>query len=151
MIRFLKAQLMFLADPVLATVNWNIFGAEYCATGLLLCKWSLWCFRSALKWKIEGSFFFMAEVAGEEVFRWSEIFLHVWLGFGSLLQPLCPLFTLSLSCACPYYSCSLPPFFFLFMLTGKKRSLVGEFPWTVMLAALTLFSVFSECCILGLF
>lgn len=81
---------------------WNISGAEYCATGLLLCKWSLWCFKSALKWKIEGSFFFsMAEIAGEKYFRWSEIFLHVWLGFGSLLhshmQPLHVIFVLCLS------------------------------------------------------
>lgn len=56
---------------------------------------------------------------------------------------------LSLSCAYPYYSCSLSPPFFV--LTGKKRSLVGKFPGIVMCAPLTLFSLFSETAYLGYF
>lgn len=36
MIKFLNAQLVFLADPVLATVIETYL--EHCAAGLLLCK-----------------------------------------------------------------------------------------------------------------
>lgn len=73
----------------------------------------------------------MSEVAGEKIFKWSDIFLHVLLGFGSLLQLPC-------SYLCPgLILIILVPCLPCFMLTGKKRSLVGKFPVIVMLAPLT--------------
>jgi len=116
MIRFLNAQVTLLADPVLATVIetylWqSIVLLDCCCVndpcGVLKVLWNK---------KLE-EVSSLAEIAGEKIFRWSEIFLHVWLHVGSLLHTPCSLFLLCLCCACPCYS---------FQLTEKGRQVTRK-------------------------
>lgn len=145
MIRFLKAQLMFLADPVLATdietyLEQSIVLLDCCCGNdpcdVLKVLWNEKLKEVSSLWQKLQERKFLDGQRSSYMFDWA--LAVCFIPHAASSRYLCSALVPTILVLC---------FPFSLMLTGKKRSLVGKFLLTVMLAALTLFSLFSECCI----